>query len=190
MTDHRRSTAKRTPRCAFCGSEEDTTTNLTRDHVPPRGIFFEPLPSDLITVDACPRCNTGASKDDEQFRVLVSLDVGADTPELREWWSGPVLRGIRRNRKLHGELLENMRRTEVRTPAGLYLGEQTVTQMKAAPYKRTLVKITRGLYFHHYGEALPPDTPVAPCRFELSLEEVLETLNQLTRARVGDGKQF
>jgi len=91
---------------------------------------------------------------------------------------------------MHDELLRNTRSVAVRTAAGLYLGQQTVTEMHIEPYERTLAKITRGLYFHHYGEVLPRDTPVVPCDFKLSPEEMKETLRKLTMARVGDGKQF
>ena len=57
--------------CAYCGSEEATT----RDHVPPKCLFIDPLPSNLITVPSCQGCQ-GLSKDDEYF--MVGVFIAAD----------------------------------------------------------------------------------------------------------------
>lgn len=68
--------------CAICGKEEATTS----DHIPPRGIFPKPRPSNLITVPTCFRCNHAGSKYDERFRVYLNMEVGVDTPETRKLW--------------------------------------------------------------------------------------------------------
>src|SRR2546427_13092357 len=57
--------------CYLCRSTE----NLTSDHLPPKNLFPEPRPSNLITVPCCRICNERFSKIDEQFRVFVSTPV-------------------------------------------------------------------------------------------------------------------
>jgi len=59
--------------CVFCG---DPAT--TRDHVPPKGVFPDPKPSDLITVPACDSCNSDTKLDDEYFRWLVATGSGGN----------------------------------------------------------------------------------------------------------------
>ena len=67
--------------CIYCQINPADTV----DHVPPKGLFKEPRPVDLIIVPACSTCNNSFSKDDEYFRILH--------------WNG-----VRRNRVTGGEL--------------------------------------------------------------------------------------
>lgn len=57
--------------CYLCRSTE----NLTRDHLPPKNLFPEPRPSNLITVPCCKTCNERFSKLDEQVRVFMCMPV-------------------------------------------------------------------------------------------------------------------
>ncbi len=61
--------AKNCLECVYCGSSED----LTVEHAPPKLIFPEPRPSDLITVKACKSCNESGSKDAEYFRIFLCM---------------------------------------------------------------------------------------------------------------------
>src|SRR5438105_2116110 len=70
-------TLRVTPACVYCG-ERDATTE---DHIPPRCLFGLPLPSTLIKVPSCFRCNNGASKDDEYFRMVLSFRHDIDHPD-------------------------------------------------------------------------------------------------------------
>lgn len=54
--------------CVYCGSME----NLTRDHVPGKGLFSKPLPSTLVTVPCCEKCNVAHELEDEYFRLHVA----------------------------------------------------------------------------------------------------------------------
>ncbi len=64
--------------CVYCGG----TARLGRDHVPPRALFGGRFPPNLITVPSCDRCNNGASKDDELFRLAYS--TRRDAPSVAE----------------------------------------------------------------------------------------------------------
>ena len=57
--------------CIFCGKPA-----TTRDHIPPKGIFPDPMPSDLITVPACESCNSNTKLDDEYFQWLITTGSG------------------------------------------------------------------------------------------------------------------
>ena len=59
-------------KCYLCGSSNPTT----RDHVPPKGFFPEPRPSNLITVPCCERCNNGFSLDDDAVRAWFCMGLG------------------------------------------------------------------------------------------------------------------
>ena len=60
-------------RCYLCRS----TTNLTKDHVPPKNLFPKPRPKNLITVPCCRTCNESFSKADERFRAFVATPVNS-----------------------------------------------------------------------------------------------------------------
>lgn len=59
-----------TESCVYCPSK----SNLTTEHAPPKLVFAEPRPSDLITVPACARCNGSGSKDAEYFRLSLAFN--------------------------------------------------------------------------------------------------------------------
>src|SRR4051812_42325353 len=64
--------------CVYCGATED----LTDDHVPPECIFPKGRRTGLVKVRACRRCNGGASKDDEYFRMMLCMSEEAgESPE-------------------------------------------------------------------------------------------------------------
>ncbi len=68
-----------TKSCVYCPSTE----NLTVEHAPPKLIFPEPRPSDLITVPACADCNHQGSKDAEYFRLCLCLNpLAKDMPSV------------------------------------------------------------------------------------------------------------
>ena len=136
--------------CAICGKEEATTS----DHIPPRGIFPKPRPSNLITVPACFYCNHAGSKYDESFRVYLSMEVGADTPETRKLWEENALGTLQHNQRLRRNIERSFRFIDVRTPAGIYLGKATAFRIDAKIYNAVIERIVRGFYYHHYAEIL------------------------------------
>jgi hypothetical protein len=85
--------------CAYCGGPPDT-----RDHVPCKFLLDDPLPDQLPVVDACTKCNQGASLDEEYFGCFLEcVIVGSTDPGvlLRE----KVKRALSRN----GRLAERIR---------------------------------------------------------------------------------
>lgn len=60
--------------CVYCGAEPDSS-----DHVPPKVLLDDPLPSDLATVDACSTCNGGFSLDEEYFACFLECVLAGST---------------------------------------------------------------------------------------------------------------
>lgn len=136
--------------CAICGVNEASTL----DHLPPRAIFPKPRPGNLITVPACFGCNHGSAKEDEQFRVYLSMQTGTDDPQSKKLWKQHSLSTLRKNRKLHRAVLQGMRPVELRSEAGIYLGKRTAFKFPAHVYEKVMERTARGLYYHHYNDIL------------------------------------
>jgi hypothetical protein len=64
------------PDCIYCGS----TTEPTRDHVPPRAVFPKPRPTNMVTVPACRACNAAAGADDDHFATVLRAATRAPAP--------------------------------------------------------------------------------------------------------------
>jgi hypothetical protein len=157
------------------------------DHVPPRGIFAAPKPQ-LITVPACSKSNPGSSELDEQFKVFLSLRVGDATTSAMELFKNGALRSIRANRKLHQELLSGPK-VWVRMADGS-ISETVPFKWHAPSHDRTIEKITRGLYWHHWHEVLPPDAQVRTYFFARMDEQMLAIAHSMPRANIGGDDCF
>lgn len=138
--------------CCYCGHRKADEW----DHVPPKSIFRRPLPHDQIKVPACAHCNDSFQKSDEKLRVAVSLLAGTDTPELRAFWKEQALSTLRRNARMRNEILRDSRHIEVVTPGGLYLGKAFAVPFLKSEHNRSMERIVRGLYYHHFHERLGP----------------------------------
>src|ERR1022692_4959843 len=106
--------------CAYCG----TTDDLTQDHVPPRNLFPKPRPSNLITVLACRKCNGGAAKDDEYFRMRLCLseNVGRNAKAAKN--RNAIFRSLQNPDApgLRKSYVADIRELPVWTMTGLYAG--------------------------------------------------------------------
>lgn len=139
--------------CIYCGSKEQ----LTRDHIPPKTLFLTPLPSDLITVPCCEKCNSSFSKDDEYFRnMLVSCEPVCSDSNAQAI-NQKFLRSIRRPKAigLKQSVLKNLHIVEIKTPAGLYIGKAPAIRVDRKRFNRMLDRIARGLFYKISGYTVP-----------------------------------
>jgi len=93
----------------------------TSDHVPPKGIFNDPKPSNLITVPACHECNGKHSGFDEQLRTLAAMETGRNAGGekiLMQKVLGSTMANRRQAQFVAG-LVETLRAELVRTPSGV-----------------------------------------------------------------------
>lgn len=136
--------------CAICGIREA----VTKDHVPPRGIFIKPRPNNLIKVPACFSCNNNASDLDEKFRVYLGLHVGGSGGQGEELFRKEALRTLKHNKKLRQKILRGMEPVNLTTPGGIF-SERGYRFLWDSEAHDTIVERTiRGLYFHHYRQIL------------------------------------
>lgn len=168
--------------CIYCGSEE----SITSDHVPPRCLFSKPRPH-LITVPACEKCNNGAKLDDEYFRIVVSAGVQDNLEGQRVWREGAI-RTLRRSEKLQKNLLSNTKAVEIITPAGVIIGAGHAFKAENNRIKRVVVRIVRGLLWHHYRVKTDPQT-IFDLYVDADVTPIIETL-QLTRISSIGGTTF
>lgn len=129
-----------TKTCYLCGS----STNLTRDHVPPKCLFPRPRPSNLLTLSCCHPCNNSASKDDEYLRMATSGLINA-IPLARKSWDR-VIESTLKDRRIP-ELIDELKREAkpilLTTPFGALPASQFPIDIE--PINRSIVRITRGI---------------------------------------------
>lgn len=131
--------------CVLCG----INTATTKEHVPPKTIFLYPRPSNLITVPSCKQCNNGTSKNDEKFKVYLGLHSAMYSIEGEKLFQ-EVLRTLERSPKLKKQVLRGMKDADAYTPSGIKLLGYKIVPWDSDVYVKTLTKITRGLFFHHF----------------------------------------
>jgi hypothetical protein len=140
--------------CAFCGADGV----LTRDHIPPKGIFAKPRPDNLITVQACTKCHSQqTSRDDEYFRnALIVREELSQHPEVLKV-QPTVMRSLSSPHKagMLAEFLKNIRLIERVTPGGIFIRKQLALQTDMVRIRRVVQRILTGLFYHHKKHRLP-----------------------------------
>jgi hypothetical protein len=118
----------------------------TRDHVPPKGLFGEPRPSNLITVPACGECNGGANLDDE-FMQRFAMAQGTEMNQDANAVGQNILRAMNmpEKRGMRMGLLKTLTPAKVFSPMGLWMGFGFKMTYDGDRLKRILTKITKGM---------------------------------------------
>jgi hypothetical protein len=139
--------------CIYCGSRE----KITSDHIPPKCLFPDPKPTNLITVPSCEKCNNSYKKDDEYFRIciLAQLDVSPTGWKISN--EKVIGSSLKRSPSLRKHLPNSLIPVKVRSPSGLYLGDAEALQFAERRINHVVKRIVRGLYWHHYRISLLPD---------------------------------
>lgn len=145
--------------CVYCGA----VGPLTDDHVPPKGLWGKPRPTDLVTVPSCKACNSGGSKDDEYFKTMMIMKDKAGSHSEAAAIRDSVFRGLalpeKRGFKHH--VLQSMLRLPMHSAAGVYLGHAAAFNVDLRRLNAVVERVTKGLYWHHHGrERLPHDHEV------------------------------
>jgi hypothetical protein len=139
--------------CAYCGIPGADTD----DHIPPRSIYAQPTPASRPLVKSCLTCNNGASDDDEYFRDVVVRHSHISTlPQAqRQLWAMFRAAGKPAKVTYARGILDAFVDVEVKTQAGLYLGQPPAYRVDANRMTRILRRYVRGLYRWEMGERLP-----------------------------------
>jgi hypothetical protein len=151
---------RKTGQCVHCGQ----TGYISDDHLPPQNLFPLPRPNNLITVPSCDKCNSGASKDDEYFRLwLVSRENAKGHPARDAVY--PTMRRSLRKKAAPGfakAFLSKLEPTERFTPSGIYAGTGFLHAFEGRRIDKVAARITQGLFYHEKRYRLPDDHTVQP----------------------------
>lgn len=165
--------------CAYCIDGQGTT----RDHVPPKGLFPEPRPADLVTVPCCEDCRSTQSVDDEYFRTMVAMRQDA----ARHPAAAEVLQRVHRalarpeQSRFTAALLSSTRAVAIRSLAGLYVGTGTTCSVDLKRLDRVVERSMRGLHYHLSGQRVHPGQDVSVFCLEGFPGASLEVQSQLER---------
>lgn len=179
---------RKTPQtCVLCGERPATTM----DHVPPKALFLQRRPK-LITVPACEICNRGASEAEAKFMVYMSAKRGNDTPSSIEFWKNGGFKTLKKNNKLLRELTSGTP-LYIRSPSTRQFELTRRFQWPREAHDPVIEKITRGLYYHHFGNSIPASTTEIEVSFLDKLHDPIRDFamgQQLVRASLGGDDIF
>jgi hypothetical protein len=149
--------------CYLCGALPADT----RDHIPPRGLFPEPRPSNLITVPCCRRCNAEFSPEDDYFRLVFASSVERSAAGDHIWDSKVITNTVRR---LPREVDLMLASCEDRTVLIDGRAQDVVAfEVDRLRLERYAIRLVKGLIRHHY-----PDFDYAKSSFDVRLATLRE----------------
>jgi hypothetical protein len=179
--------------CYICGKPAET-----RDHVPPKAIFPDPRPTDLITVPACEQCNHKFSLDDEYFRWFITT-TNSEQPLVKQLVDKRVIRRFRKKPALLHHLMSQAIKVDIFSEGGIFLKQAPAFKYERSRIQKVIEKIVRGLYRHEQGYVLtnsytvkkfilyppPPNKQPPPPN-----EKLREAFLSLPLNTVSDGRVF
>jgi len=136
--------------CVICGK----CKAVTKDHVPPRGIFCKPRPNNLVKVPACHKCNNLVSGLDERFRVYLGLHVSSGDNMGKKFFREEAIRTLNHNRKLLKEILLKAKPVSLSTRQGIIYDTGLQIPWDSLAHDVIVERTIRGFYYHHYGDIL------------------------------------
>ena len=169
--------------CVICGVREATT----RDHVPPKAVFIEPLPKKLITVPACKLCNNGSSGLDAEFRVYLGAVVGDKSADGKKLWKERSLATLRKNKKLVTTISTGMQSVDAFDETGTHLGVRNRIIWPANVFNPVVERIARGLYYHHFNEVLGDRAQCAVTFHYALTDSMMEDTRHFSESHIGKG---
>ena len=139
--------------CIYCG----TSPGHTSDHIPPKGLFSKPRPSNLATVPCCERCRRTQQTDDDYFlRALITRIEASINPEARQLLQN-VESAMRRpeSRAFTVDWLGSMTQVDLLSSGGIYLGESYVQKADVRRLGNVVERTTKGLFYRQFSCRLP-----------------------------------
>lgn len=127
--------------CIYCGGLSET-----REHVPPKVFLDKPYPSELSIVEACAKCNSGYSIDEEYMACLIDCVIaGTADPNA-------IQRETTRKSMRHAlGLTERIARARKET------GDGVVFDVEHHRITRIVKKMATGHVLYELGLILPMD---------------------------------
>jgi hypothetical protein len=112
-----------------------------------------------MVAPSCDRCNNLASKDDENFRLLLVAREKVKANPARNEVLQAAVRSLRRPqaRGLATTFFDSIQRVERSTPSGIYVGEGLLMTTEGARLDRVARRIVQGIFFNENGRRVPDD---------------------------------
>jgi hypothetical protein len=160
---------KRIGSCTYCGKQSE----LTDDHIPPKCLFPPAERKNLLTVPACGSCNLGFSKDDEYFRLMLSIRIDLPNTEAANYIKDSAMRSLRRNEatRFRHALKSSLKRVPYHTQAGIYIGHVPAMQIDGNRLRRTCERMVKGFYAHYMKRSVPSTHEVKAVIFDFQRDE-------------------
>ena len=147
--------------CSICGDYSE----LTIEHIPPKGIFLKPRPKNTITIFSCEKCNQDTKLDDEYFRFWVTAGAHPNSKLVEVWKNKVIGSSFKRSPALlkkiqddHKLLVKRHAKNPLKTYDNRIVSNELLSRcymVDAARIERVACKIVRGLYFNHFSKPLP-----------------------------------
>lgn len=181
--------------CAVCGRD----AVLTRDHIPPQGLFLDPKPDNLIVVGTCATCNNSTRLDDEYFRLMVAVGAHPTESQWRLWSEKVVGSTFKRSPSLRKELVREMDEfyrigayKELTFTDGRRVPESVghlILPLRKNSIDSTLTKIVRCLHYRREGSVLSLGATI-----DVTIEAIVDRMGVLVGtaadALVGNHGEF
>jgi len=149
--------------CIYCGSGED----MTVDHIPPKALFPEPRPSNMLTVPCCYKCNESFSKDDEYFRTVLVSHASVYPDSNVQAVNEKLLRSMSRPEAaaMTSSIRKSLNVVDVISRGGIYLGRSPAMKITANRINRVADRIARGIFYIIHDYPVPKKCEVK-CSFK------------------------
>ena len=123
--------------CMHCGTGLNST-NTSPEHIPSKCLLRKPYPAEMITIEACRKCNKAFSLDEEYLKALLwTVLAGSTDPEKQK--TPEVERMLKRSVGLRERIEKS------RTQGTTLFGEEgIVVAPEMERVKRVVIKNARG----------------------------------------------
>lgn len=171
----------------------------SKDHIPPKNLFLNPRPKDLITVPSCEKCNRSFSLDDEYFMVFLTMIENTKKNEYKDSLFEKLQRMKLRkqNQGFYSYLKGSREFKSIITSSGIILLNQPGLNIDEKRIRKVIDRIINGIVYSHTGlycqsiiSILTTDYTRLNPEMVKSLADVSELLKQADQILIGNGKIF
>jgi len=127
------------------------------DHVPPRSMFPKTLAPDveMVSAPACTECHDANQRDDVVIRnVLISTQDTEQHPAVIGGLAGKrdrsFIRSLQRSGGDFQQILQTIKLVDVKTPAGIYLGQDWAFNFDTPVMNRFVERLSRALLWYEF----------------------------------------
>lgn len=172
--------------CYLCG----LVPADTRDHIPPRGLFPEPRPTNLVTVPCCRRCNSDFAPEDDYFRFVFSSSVERSETGDHIWESKVIANTVRRMPHDVDRVLASCEDRAVEIDGSTQ--NLVAFEVDRCRLDRYAIRLVKGLLRHHYPgyDYTQSDFQVRLAALRAQIVDLRESLHEHLQCEVRGSEVF